>query len=274
MTAGSKWVAAGSSAAVLAGGLFLGAPAASAAPGDAACLQASTQFEAALAAAGISEESVARLEAAADAAAAAEDKYAALLDAAYASGVVTDAELELAQTDLAFAEDAAARAEAELAAAEESGDAAAIEAATAARDAAVATVTEKAQEVAEMEAAFEAAMNAPEMVAAREAFQAAVDEFDAALGALSLDEATLNSLLSLFNAFLSACNPEAIGADTPAVVPAAAPTTNKGLNVQTAVEAEPATHAGLALLAGLLAAGIAVPAGVALRMRRLESTRK
>lgn len=45
--------------------------------------------------------------------------------------------------------------------------------------------------------------------------------------------------------------------------------TNKGLNVQTAAHAEPGVHPGLALLAGLLAAGIAVPATVALRMRRL-----
>ena len=55
MTAVSKWVAAGSSAAVFAGGLFLGAPAAVAAPGDAVCLQAFIQFEAALSAAGITE---------------------------------------------------------------------------------------------------------------------------------------------------------------------------------------------------------------------------
>ncbi|WP_185982199.1 hypothetical protein [Arthrobacter sp. KBS0703] len=50
--------------------------------------------------------------------------------------------------------------------------------------------------------------------------------------------------------------------------------TNKGLNVQTAAHAEPGVHPGLALLAGLLAAGIAVPATVALRMRRLERTSK
>ena len=38
-------------------------------------------------------------------------------------------------------------------------------------------------------------------------------------------------------------------------------------------KAEPGVHPGLALLAGLLAAGIAVPAAVAMRMRRLERSR-
>lgn len=272
MTAVSKWVAAGSSAAVLAGGLFLGAPAASAAPGDAACLQASTQFEAALAAAGLTEATVAKLEAAAEAAAVAEARYFDLIDAA---DVVSAGELELAQTAHALAEDAAASAEAALVAAQESGDADAIAAAEAARDAAVLTATEAGQKLAEMTAAFEAAMSTPEMVAAREAYEAAAADFEAALGMLSLDEESAANLMALFDAFLAACNPDAIGADVPAAVPAALPVkTNKGLNVQTAVSAEPATHPGLALLAGLLAAGIAVPAGVALRMRRLESARK
>ena len=49
---------------------------------------------------------------------------------------------------------------------------------------------------------------------------------------------------------------------------------NRGLNVQTAAAAEPADHPGQALLAGLLAAGIVVPAAVALRMRRLERSRR
>lgn len=55
---------------------------------------------------------------------------------------------------------------------------------------------------------------------------------------------------------------------------AAVVATNKGLNVQTAAAAEPGVHPGLALLAGLLIAGVAVPAAVALRMRRLERTRR
>ncbi len=61
---------------------------------------------------------------------------------------------------------------------------------------------------------------------------------------------------------------------TPAGAGAATGGTNKGFNVQTAAEVEPATHPGLALLAGLLAAGIVVPSAVAVRMRRLERTRK
>ncbi|MFJ5861900.1 hypothetical protein ACIQCM_10795 [Pseudarthrobacter sp. NPDC092439] len=271
MTAVSKWVAAGSSAALLAGGLFLGAPAASAAPGDAACLQASTQFEAALAAAGITEESVAQLEAAAEAAAAAEAKYFDLLDAAEAGPL---AELEAAEADLEAASAATVEAEAALAAAQGSGDADAIAEAETARDEAVAAETAAAQLVDDLTAAYEAAVSTPEILAAEEAYDAAVAEFEAALGMLSLDEESAANLMALFDAFLAACNPEAIGSDTPAVVPAATPVVNKGLNVQTAVEAEPATHPGLALLAGLLAAGIAVPSGVALRMRRLESARK
>lgn len=271
MTAVSKWVAAGSSAAVLAGGLFIGAPAASAAPGDAVCLQASTQFEAALGAAGLTEESVARLEAAAEAAAAAESTYFDLLEAAEAGPL---AELELAEADLEDATAATAEAEAALVAAQGSGDADAIAAAEAARDAAVLAETEAGQAVEDLIAAYEAAISTPEILAAEEAYDAAAAEFEAALGMLSLDEESAASLMALFEAFLAACNPEATGIDTPAAVPAAAPLTNKGLNVQTAVEAETAAHPGLALLAGLLAAGIAVPTAVALRMRRLESARK
>lgn len=271
MTAVSKWVAAGSSAAVLAGGLFLGAPAASAAPGDAACLQASIQFEAALSAAGITEESVTKLEAAAEAAAVAEARYFDLMEAAGAGPL---AELEAAEADLDAAIAATADAEAALAAAQESGDADAIADAEAARDEAVLAENAASQKVEDLTAAYEAAISTPEILAAEEAYDAALAEFEAALGMLSLDEESAANLMALFKAFLAACNPDAIGADSPVALPVAAPLTNKGLNVQTAVEAEPATHAGLALLAGLLAAGIAVPAGVALRMRRLESARK
>ena len=117
------------------------------------------------------------------------------------------------------------------------------------------------------------------------------------LSAVSLDETSAANLMGLFEAFLAACNPDAIGVDPVGTPPVTAPgntvptatnpvsstpvgggtatvATNKGLNVQTAAEVEPATHPGLALLAGLLAAGIAVPSVVAMRMRRLERTRK
>lgn len=267
MTAVSKWVAAGSSAAVFSAGLFLGAPTAAAAPGDAACLQASTQFAAALSAAGITETTVARLESSAEAAAAAEAAYLALVEAAAA---VPAAELEEAEV--------------------------ALEEAIAATDAAEAGATKQAAEAAEaaaqqavddLTAAYEAAIDTPEIREAWGVFDAAVAEFEAVLGTVSLDETSGANLMGLFESFLAACNPEAIGVDpvdtppvnnpvsvTPAAAGAAQVARNKGLNVQTAADVEPAPHPGLALLAGLLAAGIAVPSAVAMRMRRLERTSK
>jgi hypothetical protein len=156
------------------------------------------------------------------------------------------------------------------------------------------------QAVADLTAAYDAAVNTPEIVAARDAFNAAAADFDAALATVSLDETSAADLAGLFDTFLAACNPDSTGVDqvtppvaapvtapgstTPAVANAvnmtpagggsASVATNKGLNVQTAAEAEPGVHPGLALLAGLLAAGIAVPATVAMRMRRLERSRR
>lgn len=294
----SKWVAAGSSAAVFAGGLFIGVPTAAAAPGDAACVQASTQFEAALSAAGITETTVADLESKAAVAADAEAGYLAMVEAA---GAVPAAELATAQAaldDAIAATDAAEAAEEE---AEDSGDPAAISAAQDATEAAEAAEEEARQTVTDLTAAYDAAVNTPEIIAARDAFNAAAADFDAALAAVSLDETSAADLAGLFEAFLAACNPDSPGADpvtppvtgpvagpdtaapgstTPAVAnavnvtPAVGGTplaaTNRGLNVQTAARAEPVVHPGLALLAGLLAAGIAVPAAVAMRMRRLE----
>ncbi|MFE4544794.1 hypothetical protein [Arthrobacter sp. NPDC056727] len=297
MTAVSKWVAAGSSAAVFAGGLFLGAPAAVAAPGDPACVQASTQFEAALAAAGITEATVADLESKAAIAADAEALYNSLVEAA---GAVPAAELATAQAALDDAIAATAAAEAAEEEAEDSGDPAAISAAQDATAAAEAAEDAARQAVTDLTAAYDAATNTPEIVAALDAFNAAAADFDAALATVSLDEASAADLAGLFDAFLAACNPDSPadpavtppvtapvtgpGSTTPGVTNAvdlanagggtAAVATNKGLNVQTAAEAEPGVHPGLALLAGLLAAGIAVPAAVALRMRRLERARK
>ncbi|MFC9350574.1 hypothetical protein [Arthrobacter sp. NPDC057013] len=301
MTA-SKWLAAGSSAAVFAGGLFIGVPMAAAAPGDAACVQASTQFEAALSAAGITETTVADLESKAAVAADAEAGYLAMVEAA---GAVPAAELATAQAaldDAIAATDAAEAAEEE---AEDSGDPAAISAAQDATEAAEAAEEEARQTVTDLTAAHEAAVNTPEIIAARDAFNAAVAEFDDALAAVSLDEASAADLAGLFEAFLAACNPDSPGVDpvtppvtgpvagpetaapgstTPAIanavdaLPAVGGTplaaTNRGLNVQTAAKAEPGVHPGLALLAGLLTAGIAVPAAVAMRMRRLERGRR
>ncbi|MDR6555779.1 hypothetical protein J2809_000110 [Arthrobacter pascens] len=304
MTSVSKWVAAGSSAAVFAGGLLIAAPMATAAPGDAACLEASVQFEAALGAAGITETSVADIEAASEAAAAAEATYVALVSAA---GAGPRAALDDAMADLETARAAAVAAEAAEDQAEASGNAAAIEAAKDAHDAAEAA--EEAAEVAvrDLEEAYTAAISTPDILEAQGALDLAVEAVEDALAAVSLDEASAENLLGLFQAFLAACNPDAIGVDpvgTPVVTPpvaapvnasesttpavanpvgappagagtakTAAVATNRGLNIQTAAAAEPGVHPGLALLAGLLAAGIAVPAAVALRMRRLERSR-
>ncbi|MFE5835392.1 hypothetical protein [Arthrobacter sp. NPDC056493] len=294
----SKWVAAGSSTAVFAGGLFLAAPTAAAAPGDAACVQASGQFGAALSAAGITETTVADLESKAAVAADAESGYLAMVEAA---GAIPAAELATAQAaleDAIAATDAAEAAEEE---AEDSGDPAAISAAQDATKAAEEAEDAARQTVTDLTAAYDAATNTPEIIAAQDAFNAAAADFDAALAAVSLDETSAADLAGLFEAFLAACNPDSTGVDpavtppvnapvtvpgstTPAVANAvdvtpagggtAAVATNRGLNVQTAAEAEPGVHPGLALLAGLLAAGIAVPAAVAMRMRRLERTRK
>ncbi|MDQ0870139.1 enamine deaminase RidA (YjgF/YER057c/UK114 family) [Arthrobacter sp. V1I9] len=290
MTVVSKWVAAGSSAAVFAGGLFLGVPTAAAAPGEAACLQASTQFEAALAAAGITEATVAQLESFAEAAAAAEAAYIALVEAATAGMV---AELEEAEVNLEDAIAATAAAEDALEEAQGSGDPAVLAEAKAAKEAAEDAEDNAQQAVDDLTAAYEAAITAPEILEAENALNAAVAEFETVLSTVTLNETSAANLMGLFEAFLAACNPDAIGVDPVGTPPGnTVPTatnqvsstpvgggtvtvaTNKGLNVQTAAEVEPATHPGLALLAGLLAAGIAVPSTVAMRMRRLERSRK
>ena len=310
MTAVAKWVAAGSSAAVFAGGIFLGAPSAAAAPGDPRCVQASTQFEAALSAAGITETTITDLESKAAIAADAEALYNSMVEAA---GAVPAGELATAQAVLDDAAAATAAAEAAEEDAENSGDPAALNAAKEATAAAEAAEEAARKAVEDLTAAYDAAINTPEIAAALDAFNAAAADFDDALAAYSLDESSIADIASLFDAFLAACNPDSPSTD-PAVDPAVTPpvtapvsgpvsgpvtspesttpavanavdlanagggsaavATNKGLNVQTAAEATPEAHPGLALLAGLLAAGTAVPATVALRMRRLERTRK
>ena len=94
-----KWVTAGSTATLLAGGMFLGAPLASAAPGDAACLTASTQFNAALGAAGVDVTFVNQFEAATAAVVTA----AANFEAAFVAGHhVVRIFLVMTGADLAF----------------------------------------------------------------------------------------------------------------------------------------------------------------------------
>lgn len=313
MTAVSKWVAAGSSAAVFAGGLFLGTPTAAAAPGNAACQQAFNQYESALGAAGITQATVADLESTVDAAAAAEAAYMPLQQ------VVDDAEAALAAAETQLAADEAAKdaAEEALEEAQAAGDPEAIEAAQVAYETADEARGDSRDAVELRESELNAALVAPELIQARDALDAAVANFEALLAAVSLDEASATSLMGLFEAYLTACNPDSPGVDpavtppvTPPVVPPVTPlvnaprntpanapesttpavagavsaapagggvavvATNKGLNVQTAVEAEPGVDPGLALLAGLLAAGFAVPTAVAMRMRRMERTGK
>lgn len=276
-TAVKGWVAAGSSATLLLGGLVLGAPAAVAAPGDAACLQASGQFNAALVAAGITAGSVTQLEQAAEAVVAAEEQYFALLDAA-AGDLYTQLEEALEDLD----------------AAETAGDPEAVAAAEA--------------RVLELEASLELALDTPEILAAEQLLYDTTDALDVQLSALDLDEASSEQLLVLFKQFLAAC--EGTGGGAPVITPVAdpaapvapapaapapvvlapapvavdpvvvavpeqaAPTApvgvNPGLNIQTAAATDRDPHPGAALVAALLAAGIAVPAATALRLHRLQ----
>ena len=272
------WVAAGSSATLLVGGLVLGAPAAVAAPTDAACLQASGQFTAALAAAGITPASVTQLEQAAEAVVVAEEQYFLLADAAAGE---LDVQLEAAWAELETAETA------------EDPEA----------------ITAAETRIAELEAAILLALDTPEILAAEQTLDAAIENLDAQLSMLSLDEAAAEQILVLFKQFLAACDGAGIGAPvttpvvapapaapvapapvvtTPAPVPVAVPAPvapvltapeqaapaamNPGMNMQTAATIDQ-EHPGVALVAALLAAGIAVPAAVAVRMHRLQRHR-
>ncbi len=275
MMISKKWTAAGSAAAVLAGGLFLGTPAATAAPGDAGCLTAAGAFNSALAGAGITAASVTRLEAAAAAMAQAEEAYSALIEVAAA---VTGPALEAGYIEFDAAVPALEDAKLKHAAAVKSGDPQAIEAAEAALVAAQDRFDAAENALPGLEAAFDASIDTPEIAAAGLVLEQAFVEFEMALTGIDLDEATMTNLLDLFKAFLAACEgqtglppvvvPQPVLA--PAAPPAAAPApgkTNVGLNIQTAAVSTPEDNAGTALLAGLLAAGIAVPAAAALRIR-------
>ncbi|MFI7744159.1 hypothetical protein [Kocuria rhizosphaericola] len=280
MTAGKTWAATGATAAMLAGGLFLGAPAAVAAPGDPACLQATAQLDAALTGAGLTPDSLAALGSSAEAVAAAEAQYAALVGGA---GGPSLQELEAAG--------------AALMAAQESGDPEAIAQAEA-------RLVELDQELA-------AALGTLDPAVAEQALADAAVSFEALLAQLALDEATVNQFLVLLEQAVVACEGPAAPAPAAPVVPVvpapvvapvvpappapaeaapveaaplevapapvapvvAAPVetapvaVNPGLNLQTAA-AEPEQRPGSGLLAGLLAAGTAASAAGALRLRR------
>jgi hypothetical protein len=332
-----KWIAAGSTATLLAGGLFLGAPMASAAPGDADCLKASVQFNAALGAAGVDVGFVNQLEAATAAVVAAADNAVAvalslnldvLIEEAETTNLLAeDAQLAVEVAQLAV--DAAPGAVVDAQAAVDVALAASVpteypdpetdpavvsaRAALVAAEAAVVTAgtqldAARVQETAAVEAALtagaaaDAALSDPALALAEEQLIAAGEAADSLLAQLSGNEALAAEILALFKGFLAACDASAIGVDpvTPVVVPAVpvapapvapgtgtgtnvtaptgttvtAPTgTNKGLNVQTAVVTEDNSPA-IALLAALLAVGVAVPVATAARMRRLERAQR
>lgn len=308
-----KWVAAGSTATLLAGGLFLGTPMASAAPGDVACLQASTQFEAALAAAGITVDFVDRFEAATDAVVIAEEKYESIAAALGLEALFDEADrtyllVEDAEVAVAVAQqsvvDAVALATAENVDTDDNPEndervIKAGEALKAAENLELAAIADSDAADAAVQAAFED----PALAAAELELDAAAQEVQGLLGQVGVGEAVADQLLGLFEAFLAACDASAIGADpvtpvvvpapvvpvtpvtpvapaAPAVVPGVAPVapapvaTNQGLNVQTAAAAEDTGGPALALIAALLAAGVAVPMATAARMRRLERAQR
>ncbi|MGQ1798617.1 hypothetical protein ACT4S5_16005 [Kocuria oceani] len=269
MTAAKTWAAAGSAATMLVGGLVLGAPAAVAAPGDAACLQATSQLDAALAGAGITPDAIMSLDRTADAVATAEAQYTALVVNA---GGPSLAELQAAATALA--------------AAQESGDPVALAQAEAT--------------IAELDAALAAALGTVDPAALEAAVVETGAAFDALLAELVLDEATVDQLLVLLEQAVVACEGglgqlpvgapvapapaapveaapvvgtpvvEAPVVEAPVVeapVEAAPVAVNPGLNMQTAA-AEPAEGPGTGLLAALFAAGAALSAAAVLRLRR------
>ncbi|WP_426120513.1 hypothetical protein [Kocuria sp. LHG3120] len=271
MTAGKTWAATGATAAMLAGGLLLGAPAAVAAPGDPACLQATAQLDAALAGAGLSPESLGALDLSAEAVAAAEAQYAALVEGA---GGPSLQELEAAAAALMVAQ--------------ESGDAEAVALAEA--------------RLVELDQQLTMALGTLDPAVAEQAVAEAAVAFEALLAELALDESAVDQFLVLLEQAVLACEAPAAPAPVAPVLPApaepapapvvaapveAAPVVaapveaapvevpaetapvevNPGLNMQTAV-AEPEQRPGPGLAAGLLAAGIAASAAGALRLRR------
>ncbi|MEX5302965.1 hypothetical protein [Kocuria sabuli] len=285
MTVAKTWAAAGSAATMLVGGLVLGAPAAVAAPGDAACLQATNQLDAALAGAGLTPESIMALDQTADAVASVEAQYTALVEGA---GGPSLAELQAAA--------------AALVAAQESGDPAAVAQAEA--------------RIAELDAALAAALGTVDPAALEAALVETGATFEALLAELALDEATVNQLLVLLEQAVVACEGQlgqppvvAPAPVAPAPVPAEAapvveaPVTgtpavetpvldapaveapavgapaveapaqaapgavNPGLNMQTGA-GEQSGGPGTGLLVGLFAAGSALSAAVAVRLGR------
>jgi hypothetical protein len=318
MIVAKKWVAAGSTATLLAGGLFLGAPAATAAPGDAVCLDASVQFNAALGAAGIDLAFVSQLEVAVANIVSATENFLAVTVELDLEGLSLAADEAVLAADAAGEEYITAQAAADVAfessvfvdaegnPAPES-DPAVIDLQILA-DAAYerSLVADGVAEAAV--AAFNGAIATDAYVTAEANLDAAALEADTLIAQLGGDDVLAAEIVSLFKAFLAACDAGAIGVDpaTPIAVPVApvapvgpgvtpvgpapvapevvvvtpapvvvAPVTgtNKGLNVQTAVNTED-NSAAVTLIAALLAVGVAVPVATGARMRRLERAQR
>ena len=265
MTAARTWAAAGASATILTGGLLLGAPAAVAAPGDAACMEATAQFETALAETGLAAEALTALEQSAGALAALEAQYAAVVEGA---GGPSLQELEAAGLALVRAQ--------------QSGDPAAI--------------AEAEARILELESALTAALGGLDPAVAEQAALEAATAFEEILAGLSIDEATAERLLLLLQQVAVACE-GAVGTPvaapvTPVVpdpavpgapaVPAPAPAApvqapaapvdavpvavNPGVNLQTAAVSEERSLA--AFLAVPLVVGAAASALAVRRVRR------
>lgn len=256
-----RWTTAGATAAVLAGGLLIGAPAASAAPGEAACLEAAAQFETALAGTGITAESLAQLELSAEAVAAAQAQYATLVGGAGGPSLV---DLEQAAQQLALAQ--------------ESGDPAAVAAAQA--------------RLAELEAQLTTALEGLDPAVVEQALADSTVVFQDLLGQLGLTEATAGQLLGLLEQAAAACGTaptpvtpvapapiapapvapapvvEAPVVEVPAAPAETAPAAvNPGLDIQTAVAVERSGAGLFAAAAGMIALGTAATVAVRRRAR-------
>ncbi|KNC19329.1 hypothetical protein AC792_07050 [Arthrobacter sp. RIT-PI-e] len=314
MNVGKKWVAAGSTATLLAGGLFLGAPAATAAPGDQACLAASTQFNAALGAAGIDLAFVNQLEVAVANVVTTLENALLLADAAASTEAAVAAQGQVEATavlyDTAVDNVDAAQTAYNTALAAANGD---VEAPAVVQAQGVLTLALADQAAALNNAdlafaAYEALVYTPEVQAAEAAAEAAAAEADALIAQLGGDEALAAQIVELFKAFLAACDASAIGVDP--VVPIVTPVTPAPVVVTPAPEVvvvtpapevtvvtpapvavAPATgtnkglnvqtavatednSAAMTLIAALLAVGVAVPMATAARMRRLERAQR
>ncbi|MEX5234971.1 hypothetical protein [Kocuria arenosa] len=271
MVAVKKRVTAGSLAAVLAGGLMLGGPAAVAATDDPACVQASGHFTEVLGAYGITVASVVELEEASAAAAAAHAQSESLREAAagelWAQLKIVDQADDEARPALLAAEEA-------LRVAQASGDAEAITAAEdqlAAAQAALAPIEAQAAEIMD---ALGVALSAPEVVAAQQALDAAYYDLETLRSSLGLDEASANQLVGLADQVRDVCGeltagPPAVDPGAPVVAPepvatppASAPVAvNPGLNMDTAVSAEADGASGATTVGLLVVLAIAVIGG-------------